>query len=171
IRLDMERAYARSGVQTIVLRAGNFVDPNRQGCIMSAMYLREIQRGKIMLPGPADTRQAMCYLPDWARAAVALAEQRDSLAPFEDVPFAGHTWTGQDIKSAAERALNRSVTFRQFPWGLLWLASPFWEMARELGEMRYLWRTDHALSSTRLTQLVPTFKPTPTDEVFQRMLA
>ena len=48
IRLDMERRYAESGVQTIVLRAGNFIDPDQQGCIMSALYLRSIKQRKII---------------------------------------------------------------------------------------------------------------------------
>jgi nucleoside-diphosphate-sugar epimerase len=170
IRLAMERAYADSGVQTIVLRAGNFIDPERRGCIMSEIYLRDIARGKITLPGPADTRQAMCYLPDWSRAAVALAEKRHALSQFEDIPFPGHTLSALDIKSEIERSTGRSLTFKRFPWWALILAGPFWELARELNEMRYLWETDHALSDRRLKALLPDFQPTPLDEVMRSAL-
>ncbi len=167
IRLDMERAYADSGVQTIVLRAGNFIDPERRGCIMSQIYLRDIARGRITLPGPAESRQAMCYLPDWARAAVALAGMRHELSRFEDIPFPGHTLTGREIKSQLERITGRGLTFRRFPWWAITVAGPVWELARELGEMRYLWQTDHALSGRRLEALLPGFAATPLDEVMR----
>ena len=167
IRFEMERTYEKSGVQTIVLRAGNFIDPNRQGCPMSSIHLRDIKRGRITLPGPAETRQAMCFLPDWARAAVALAEMRNTLSRFEDVPFEGHTLTAQQIKAGVEAILDRDTKFVPFPWWLMRMAAPVWELARELNEMRYLWSTDHSLSGTRLRQLLPDFESTPLDTVLR----
>jgi nucleoside-diphosphate-sugar epimerase len=166
----MERAYAASGVQTIVLRAGNFIDPDRRGCVMSEIYLRDIARGRVTLPGPAGTRQAFCYLPDWARAAVALAEKRHELSRFEDIPFAGQTLSANDIKSEIERITGRSLTFKLFPWWALTLTGPVWELAREMNEMRYLWETDHALSDKRLSCLLPTFRATPLEEVMRSAL-
>jgi len=170
IRLDMERAYADSGVQTVILRAGNFIDPERGGCIMSEIYLRDIARGRVTLPGPAETRQAMCYLPDWGRAAVALAERRHELSRFEEIPFPGHTLSAQAIKSELERITGRSLTFKRFPWWMFTMASPFWELARELSEMRYLWETDHALSERRFNALLPDFEDTPLDVVMRAAL-
>ncbi len=167
IRLEMERTYAASGVQTIVLRAGNFIDPECRGCVMSEIYLRDLARGRITLPGPAETVQAMCYLPDWSRAAVALAEKRHRLSRFEDIPFPGHTLTALDIKYELERITGRSLRFKPFPWWAFTIASPVWELARELNEMRYLWETDHALSEGRLKTLLPDFESTPLGEVLQ----
>lgn len=170
IRLDMERAYAESDVQTIVLRAGNFIDPERRGCIMSEIYLRDIARGRITLPGPAEVRQAMCYLPDWGRASVALAEKRHELSRFEDIPFPGHTLSAQEIKAELERITGRRLTFKRFPWWVFTMGGPFWELARELSEMRYLWETDHALSERRFKALLPDFEDTPLDEVMRSAL-
>ena len=170
IRLDMEREYAASGVKTIILRAGNFIDPDGQNCPMSAVYLRAIKRGKITLPGPANINQAMCYLPDWSRAAVALCEKRDQLEKFEDIPFTGHTLTALDIKAELEQLLNKDLQFVEFPWWLFKLLGPFWELAREMNEMRYLWNTDHALSNERFNALVPNFKVTALNEVMRSAL-
>ncbi|KZM47920.1 NAD-dependent epimerase/dehydratase family protein [Labrenzia sp. OB1] len=170
IRLAMEREYAASGVQTIVLRAGNFIDPDSHDCIMSQIYLRDIKRNKITAAGPADTRQAMCYLPDWARAAAALAEKRAELGQFEDVPFKGHTLTALDIKNGLEKILEHELKVVRFPWWLFTLTAPFWELARELNEMRYLWNTDHQLSDTRLRRLLTGFEVTPLDTVLRKML-
>lgn len=170
IRLAMEKQYAASGVQTIVLRAGNFIDPEGQECVMSQIYLRDIKRNNITIPGPEETKQAMCFLPDWARAAVALSEKRGNLRQFEDVPFAGHTLTALDIKTGLEHILKRNMRLVQFPWWLFTLAAPFWELAREMKEMRYLWNTDHALSDVRLNQLLPDFTVTPLHKVLRDIL-
>ena len=169
IRLAMEREYEASGVQTIILRAGNFIDPMGQGCPMSLVYLRSIKSNKITTPGPVDVRQAMCFLPDWARAAVALAQKRHGLDQFEDIPFAGHTLSAHDVKDSLERVLNRKLKFTQFPWWLFTFTAPFWELAREMNEMRYLWNLDHALSDKRLKELLQDFEITPVDDVFRAM--
>lgn len=171
IRLTMEREYKASNVQTIVLRGGNFIDPNSKNCIMSKLYLRNIKQGKITLPGPATTMQAMCYLPDWAIAAVALAEMRQELRQFEDVPFAGQTTTALEIKVALEEILQRDLKFVQFPWLLFKLLAPVWELASEMNEMRYLWNTNHKLSDRRLKQLLPEFKATPLNEVLSEFMS
>lgn len=170
IRLEMERAYQASGVQTIVLRAGNFIDPNCQGCPMTAVYLRNIKKGQITLPGPAETRQAMCFLPDWARTAAELADIRATLSNFEDVPFPGHTVTANDIKTGAEAIMNRELRFTPFPWWIMRVAAPFWELARELHEMRYLWNTDHSLSDVRLRQILPEYQTTEWQDVLRSVL-
>lgn len=170
IRLEMEREYQDSGVQTIVLRAGNFIDPERQGCVMSQVYLRSISQGKITLPGPAETRQAMCYLPDWARASVELAERRAALSHFEDIPFPGHTMSAQDMKTELERLTGRRLKFVDFPWWFFELTGPIWELARELTEMRYLWNTDHSLSQTRFSELLPGFEAASLDHVLRSAL-
>ena len=170
IRLEMERDYQDSGVQTIVLRAGNFIDPERRGCVMSEVYLSKIKQGKVTLPGPSETRQAMCYLPDWARACVDVVEQRRALSHFEDIPFPGHTLSAKDIKTELERITGRPIKFATFPWRILELSRPVWELASEVSEMRYLWNTDHSLSGQKFHDLVPDFKITPLDEVMRSAL-
>ena len=170
IRLAMEQDYKASGVQTIILRAGNFIDPDKQDCVMSLIYLRNLKRNKITTPGPAATRQAMCFLPDWARAAVALSETRHALSQFEDIPFAGHSLSANDIKNALEPILNRDLKLSRFPWWLFTIISPVWELAREMNEMRYLWSVDHALSDKRLKELLPNFTVTPLGDVLRAKL-
>jgi nucleoside-diphosphate-sugar epimerase len=167
IREEMERAYESSGVRTIVLRAGNFIDPNPTDDVMRLVYLRSIRSGKVTVAGEPSALQAYCYLPDWARAAVGLAEKRFELATFEDVPFAGHAFTAEELRAFVARALGRSVTFAHFPWWVMRLLSPFWELAREMREMRYLWSASHRLSGTKLMRLLPEFRATPLEEVMR----
>jgi nucleoside-diphosphate-sugar epimerase len=165
IRADMERTYAASGVQTIVLRAGNFIDPDQNDDIMSLVMMRDIRKGKITNGGDPDAMQAYCYLPDWARAALALAEMRADLAIFEDIPFPGHSFTVNELRATVEKALDRPVRLTLLPWTLMRLLSPVWELAREMAEMRYLWSTSHTLSAAKFNRLLPDFCPTPLGQV------
>ncbi len=165
IRVEMERAYADSGVQTIILRAGNFIDPDHNGDVMSLLMMRDIRKGKITRGGDPDAMQAYCYLPDWARAAADLASKRADLANFEDIPFPGHAFTVNELRTMVEKALGRPVKLSLFPWTMMRLLSPFWELARELVEMRYLWSTSHTLSAAKFHRLLPDFRATPLEQV------
>ncbi len=161
IRAQMEADYRDSGVQTILLRAGSFIDPDGQGDAMSRLHLRDFAKGRIVALGPSDVFHAFCYLPDWADAAEQLATRRRQLDRYEDIPFPGHAFTINDLQDALEAELGRSLKVSGFPWALLALASPFWELGREMHELRALWRTPHILDGTHLQALLPDFKATP----------
>ncbi|MEC7763717.1 MAG: NAD-dependent epimerase/dehydratase family protein [Pseudomonadota bacterium] len=170
IRAEMEQAYRDSGVQTIILRGGNFIDPDAGDDVMSLMVLNRIAKGRITYAGPGNLVQPWCYLPDWARAAVALAERRNTLATFEDVPFPGHALTLDALKAEVEAMTGQTLRVGRFPWWAITLASPVWEMARELREMRYLWEVSHTLAPDRLNTLLPDFAPTPLRDVLRAAL-
>jgi nucleoside-diphosphate-sugar epimerase len=170
IREAMERAYESSSVQTIVLRAGNFIDPGRKDDVMNILFLRSLHKGKITLPGPSNVLQAYCYVPDWAEAAVQLAERRTSLRKFEDIPFPGYSFTAIELKEFCEKELGRSLEFTELPWWVFSLVSPFWELARETVEMRYLFRLSHSLSAAKLGRLLPDFVPTPIETALRASL-
>lgn len=165
VRIAMEEAYRSSGVQTIVLRGGNFIDPAGNGDIMEMLVMREIAKGKITAAAHPDTMQAYAYVPDWARAAVMLAEKRDRLAQFEDVPFEGHNFTVTQLRDTLNRVTGRTFRIARFPWVVVTLLSPFWELGRELREMRYLSELDHQVSGTKLSRLLPDFVPTDLETV------
>lgn len=167
IRVEMEEAYRASGVQTIVLRAGNFIDPNGNGDIMSLFILREAKAGKITHGGNPDVRQAYCYVPDWARAAVELSEKRRALAQFEDIPFPGHSFTFAELKTHLDSSTGREFRLVAFPWWLMTALSPFVEVFRELREMRYQYEMDHWMGADKFNRLLPDFKPTPIAEVME----
>lgn len=170
IRADMNTAYRQSGVQTVILRAGDFIDPHHQGDMMGVVLLRAIAKGKITAPGPTDRLHAYAYLPDWARAAVALAEKRTTLGQFEDIPFPGHAFTLDQLRAELEQLRGQPLRFTGFPWWALRLSAPVWELARELGEMRYLWQVSHSLSAEKFTTLLPDFGPTPLKDVLRAAL-
>lgn len=158
IRAQMEAAYRDSGLPVIVLRGGDFLDET--GKTVMAMLLKDAAKGKIGLMGAPEVLRAYAYLPDMARLAVLLAEKRAELPRFADVPFAVLTFSMADMRAEMQQQTGRSFRFAHFPWWFMRLASPVWELARELREMRYLFDLPHRLDPLPLQALLPDFQST-----------
>lgn len=171
IRVEMEETYRAAGVRTIILRAGSFIDPNGNGDIMSAMIMRSAKSRKVNVPGDPEAMQAYAYVPDWGRAAVMIAEKRDQLATFEDIPFPGHSFTINQFKAHLDATSGQHFKLTAFPWWMIRLASPFVELCRELWEMRYQYDMDHWIGSEKFDRLLPDFKPTPIEQVMSAALS
>lgn len=171
IRVEMEQSYRDAGVQTIVLRAGNFIDPERDGDLFSMVILKDVAKGKLTRMGGMEVMQTYAYLPDWARAAVELCDMRADLALFEDVPFPGHAFSMDELQARLEVMLGRRPKVSMFPWWIMTLAAPVWELARELREMRYLNETSHRLGHEKFDALLPGFVHAELDTAIRAGLA
>ena len=174
IRAEMEaqyRAATQRGLRVILLRGGDFIDPSSPKSFWNMIVLKSVARGKIQSASPAHVSRAYAYLPDMARAAVALADQAPSLPAFTDMPFAGFTLSMADLAAHLSGLTGQKMQLTGFPWWLMRLASPFWELARELTEMRYLFNHPHALDPAPLQAALPDFQLTPLDEVLRQELA
>ena len=173
------RDEAASGLRSIVIRAGDFYGGSGVGSWMDLIVAKDLAKGKIVYPGPLHLSHAWAYLPDLARAFVAVAEARERCAPFETLHFTGNTLTGEQMIAAltdtARRAgllaPNQAPRVGKLPWWALragaW-AVPMW---RELLEMRYLWDEAHALNESRLAGLLGQVPRTPLDTALDRTLA
>ena len=114
-----------------------------------------------------EVKRAYAYLPDMARIAVALAEKRADLPAFTDMPYAGYSLSVNDLKAHLERLTGQSLTITRFGWWQMTLLSPFWELARELREMRYLYDHSHGLNPEPLAKALPDFRATPLDVILR----
>lgn len=171
IRVAMEASYRASGVPVIILRGGDFLDETKPTTAMNSVVLKAAAKGKIALFGPPKVPRAYAYLPDMARVAVILAEMRHKLPRFADVPLAGLTFSMADMRAEMQRQTGRNFQFTAFPWWFMRLASPFWELARELPEMRYLFETPHRLDPAPMEALVPDFQATSFPDVIAAHIA
>lgn len=155
VRAEMEASYKASGLPVIVLRGGDFLDETSAGTFLNMVTLKGLEKGKLQIAGNPSAPRAYAYLPDMARAAVALAEMRAELPRYADVPYAGLTFSMADLKAEIEAQTGRGLRYTQMPWGMMRLASPFWELARELREMRYLYDLPHRIDGAALAALLP----------------
>ena len=170
IRIEMEAAYRESGVRTLILRAGDFIDTRPGENWFEGQIAAKVISGKIVYPGPLDRPHAWAYLPDLARAASALATERGRLPDFADIGFPGFTLTGEALIDLVEGAVERKLRRGRFPWfalRLLALGSP---MMREVLEMRYLWQRGHRIDGGAFAEALPGFTPTDPEEAIRRSL-
>lgn len=174
IRAEMEARYRDAsdrGQRTILLRAGDFLLPEAPQMLMNRVILGQVAKGRITALGDPDALHAYAYLPDMARAAVALAELGEALPTYADIPFAGHAFPLTGLAGRVSRLTGRPMRIRRFPTWIFTLASPVWELARELREMLYLFSFSHALDPAPLRRWLPAWQDTGLDKVILRHLS
>ena len=166
---DIERRCRAGALRATVLTAGDFFGAGT-GTAFDLSILRSMARGKLVYPGPLDVPHAWAYLPDLARAFVALAEAGEAgrLPDFARFHFAGHTLTGAQLLAGVEAAARRlglepAGGFRRggMPWGVIRVLGLVVPLLRAVASMAYLWRVPHALDGTRLRAVVGDLPSTP----------
>lgn len=170
-RIRMEDRLRASDVPVILLRAGDFIDTEASGSWFDRVLLARLAQGRLDYPGDPDIPHAWAWLPDLARAAVALADRRGTLSRVEEVPFPGYSLTGRDLTALVAEAAGRPMRLGRFAWWPIRLARPFWRLAPGLLEMRYLWNMPHRLDGGRFHDLVEGFVPTPERDAIATALA
>lgn len=156
---------ARPGLRSTVIRAGDFYGGGT-GSWLDLVIAKDLAKGKLVYPGPPDVPHAWAYLPDLARAFVAVAARGGAGA--QRLHFAGHTLTGRDWLAAVEQAAAglglapaRGWRHGAMPWALIRAAGLVWPMGRELAAMSYLWRVPHALDGRALERIAGPLPTTP----------
>ncbi|WP_157016544.1 NmrA family NAD(P)-binding protein [Mesorhizobium xinjiangense] len=164
IRIAMENLFAeqaeKAGVQTLILRAGDFYGGTRPQAWLDLVILSKLDKDVLVWPGPMDLPHAFAYLPDLGEAFALLAERRAECADFDSYHFAGHTLTGEEMKRAVEQAVGRPLAKRGVSWPFWRTAGLFVPMMREIAIMSYLWRIGHSLDGTKLANLLGTVPET-----------
>ena len=161
IRCAMEQRMAKSGVPSIVIRAGDFFGSGR-GSWFDQVMVNRLQQGVLTYPGQADVPTAWAYLPDLARTFVAVAERRAGLDKFAVLHFAGYSLTRLQWQQALQDIARAQgwvgpgapLRVKGMPWTIIRVGAWFNPVWAALMEMRYLWDTPHGLDNTRLTALI-----------------
>jgi len=102
---------------------------------------------------------------------VQLVDQRERLAPFATLGFAGHAVTGRELAAAISRACRRDFKIDFMPWRLLKVMGIVVPAFRELTDISYLWSTPHAIDGARLAQVIGDIPRTPLDPAIAASLA
>ena len=172
---DAMQARTAQGLRSVVIRAGDFYGCG-SGSWFDQAIVKSIARGKLVYPGPLDLPHAWAYLPDLARAFVAVAAQPPVQA-FETLHFAGHTLTGRELLAALQTAAEelglrpaRGWSVVGVPWGLIRAAGLVHPQWRELARMSYLWRVPHGLSGGALARAVGPLPTTPLNQALRASL-
>ena len=172
---DELQARAAQGLASAVIRAGDFYGAG-SGSWLDLAIVKDLRHGKLVYPGSLDVPHAWAYLPDLARAFVAVAA-RDDAPPFQRLHFAGHTLTGRELlaaidAAAADLGLRPPAGFRHggMPWGVIRAVGVVYPLWRELARMSYLWRVPHALDGAALRSTVGELPATPVSAALREAL-
>ena len=180
LRVALEAELAERGrrglLRSSVIRAGDFYGSG-VGSWLDLAVAKDVARGRLVYPGPLDRPHAWAYLPDLARAFVAVAAHDDPRAVAR-WHLAGHTLTGaqwlDEVESAARAlGLGPASPWRRggMPWGLIRLAGWVWPMGRALADMRYLWEVPHRLDGHTLADTLGPLPGTPVARALRASLA
>ena len=165
VRLTMERAYQSravlEGFQALILRAGDYLDGRRTGGWFDSQIANKLPEGKVVYPGPLDMPHEWAYLPDFARAIVALAGNRETLPAFKALGFSGHNITGQQLKDGLTATIGQPLKLGGVPWAMLKMFSLFSPNLKGVTDMAYLWTKPHAIDGSAFDALVQGFRRTP----------
>ena len=178
LRAEMEaelgRRAAAGRLRSTVITAGDFFGAGT-GSWFDQAIVKSIAKGKLVYPGRLDLVHAWAYLPDFARAFVALADS--GAKPFERFHFTGHAMTGHQFLAATERAADslaltpaRGWRHGTMPWALIRALGTVVPMWRELARMSYLWRVPHALDGKKLAARCPQLTSTPIVDALRESL-
>jgi nucleoside-diphosphate-sugar epimerase len=161
-RVAMEaelRRRAAQGLDSVVLRAGDFYGAG-SGSWFDQAIVKDLARGKLVHPGPLDLPHAWAYLPDLARAFVAVASAPRQRG-VQTLHFEGHTLTGHELLAGLEVAaaalgVQPAGGWRHggMPWGVIRTVGVVLPLWRELARVSYLWRVPHALDGHALRAAV-----------------
>lgn len=177
VRIGMEAHLRRSGVRGVVIRAGDFFGAGH-GTWFDSTVVKDLRKGVVTYPGPRDVPTAWAYLPDLARAFVAVAERRADLKAFEVFHFAGHSTSAQgwmDVLTPLARAQGwikppQQLKYSPLPWPIIRLGAlvnPTWAA---LTEMRYLWQSPSALANDKLVHAIGQEPHTPLNMAAEKAL-
>ena len=173
IRCAMEalmRARAQAGaLRSVVIRAGDFFGGG-VGSWFDQAIVKDLAWGKLVYPGPQHLAHAWAYLPDLARAFVAVATGLSAVpaAEYVNLHFEGHTLTGDQLLGAIDTAashlgLRPAGGFRVggLPWSVIRAVGLVHAPWRELARMSDLWRVPHALDGRALEAVAGPLPATP----------
>lgn len=178
VRVEMEQMLRQAAqtqeVRSVVVRAGDFFGGHAPSSWFSTLMVKPNRPLRwVTFPGGADVGHAWAYLPDLALAIVRLAQVQSTLPAFDTFNFAGH-WTprGMEMAESIRRVSgNPSLPIKSVPWWLIYLASPWVPLLREIMEMRYLWQVPLRLDNRKLCSVIGEEPRTPLDEAVRQSLS
>lgn len=162
IRIEIEREItesARMGMHGLIVRSGDFFGGGRGGWFDMVM-VESLRKGRYTYPGPRTLDHAWAYLPDLARAYVALAEQRHQYRGIHTLCFPGHTCTGDQMHAEINALLVKRTAVKSVNWTLMRAVGLFSPMIRAVIPMRYLWLRAHRFEGQAFADNLPAFRHT-----------
>lgn len=156
---DLKLAHDQGQIQVAAIRASDFIGPGVGGSSYGEVFFGPLVKGKkARVLGDPDALHSVSYVPDIAKAMVALAGDSDAWGRAWHAPTAPAITQREMLEIAAE-AVGMSAKLPPTPPWLLKIIGIFNKPAGEMTELLYEFDRDFIMESTAFEKA---FKQQPT---------
>ena len=164
-------AHASGRIEVVIGRASDYFGPNAENSGITAVAIEPVAgRGKLRWMGSLDAPHSCAYLPDIARAFVALGTVEDSAGRIWHLPHAPAV-TGGQFLALVNDALPEPRATAVVSTGMLRLAAPFHRISRESLPLAYQWTAPFVVDDSAFRARFPAFVSTSMAEAVARTVA
>lgn len=151
------------GLDVLIVRCADFYGPkvDSSGITMAIEAMVKSKTGYFM--GDPKTRHTYSYVPDIARASVALAIADDTYSQTWHAPSAA-ALTGNELMTLVEETMGKKGKWKTMSRNSMLLMGVFIPILRELREMMYQFESDYVFDSSKFASRFPDFKLTSYEE-------
>ena len=169
---DSLMAVHQSGrIEVVIGRASDYFGPGADNSGITALAIEPVAgRGKLRWMGSMEAPHACAYVPDVARAFVALGRAGDSAGRIWHLPHAPAV-TGAQFLALVNDALPEPRGTALVSPGMLRLAAPFHRISRESLPLAYQWTEPFLVDDSDFRARFPEFVSTPMAEAVAATVA
>ena len=157
IRMQMEQAIekdAHNGVQSVILRMGDFISPNQQSSWLPTLLKNKGSKFQLSTPGNTKIKHSWVYTKDAAQIIAALIPHLAALPKFNVFHMRGYALSFSDLARVIQKSTGKTVRLTNMPWWPFKLLKPFSPLFTGLLSMRYLWQEELTMSDGKLRDLL-----------------
>jgi len=156
-RLEMEQRLKQAteqGARVINLRMGDYIGRGADSTWLKQMIKQTKNHYVLTTAGSIKLKHSWAYLPDAAKTIVKLLDRQTELDRYSEFNFKGFQASLNDIANAIREASGKEVLFKNFPWLIIRILTPFGQLFKALVEMRYLWNYEVNLNQEKLQRVL-----------------
>jgi nucleoside-diphosphate-sugar epimerase len=156
--LEVDRA---GRIEVVIGRASDYFGPHADNSGITALAVEPASgRGKLRWMGSMDAAHSCAYMPDVARAFVALGSAPDTAGRVWHLPHAPAV-TGAEFLALVNDQLPQPRATALVSTGMLRIAAPFHRISRESLPLAYQWSQPFVVEDSAFRARFPEFVSTP----------
>jgi nucleoside-diphosphate-sugar epimerase len=157
-------AHEQGRIEVVIGRASDYFGPDADNSAITALAIEPVAgRGKLRWMGSLDAPHSCAYLPDVARAFVALGAAEDTAGRIWHLPHAPAV-TGAQFHDLVNDGLPEPRATALVSTRMLRLAAPFHRISRESLPLAYQWTEPFLVDDSAFRARFPDFVSTPMDQ-------
>ncbi len=154
-------AHREGRIEVVIGRASDYFGPDADNSGITALAIEPAAgRGKLRWMGSLDAAHSCAYMPDVARAFVALGSAPDTAGRVWHLPHAPAV-TGAQFHALVNDALPEPRATALVSSRMLRLAAPFHRISRESLPLAYQWTAPFLVDDSAFRARFPDFASTP----------